>query len=341
VTAIKGMRVGPRGSRPDASTRPSRRGAWDVVIVGAGPAGLSAALILARACRRVLLCDTGTPRSWASKRMHGFLTREGISPAEFRKRAHRELKQFPNLEFVSREVTNARRQADGSFVVKMGRRSVRCRKLLIATGVFDHLPKLDGIDALFGTSVFQCPYCDGWEVRGEPVAVYGKQRRGLEIARAMTAWTDDILLCSDGRLRLGSEERAALERNGIELVDEPIARLEGRHGRLQRIVFRSGREEARTALFFDMPSSEQSSLAESLGCQFTHKGGVRCGQHEATTVPGVFVAGNIIKDVQLAIVAAAEGARAAFGINRALTREEFDRNATGVRRMNHPSIQGR
>jgi thioredoxin reductase len=106
---------------------------------------------------------------------------------------------------------------------------------------------------------------------------------------------------------------------------------------LQSIVFRSGRKKRRTALFFDTPTSAQSSLAESVGCQFTHKGGVRCGEHEATSVPGVFVAGNIVKDVQLAIVAAAEGARAAFGINRALTSEDFDRKATGARRISHPS----
>jgi thioredoxin reductase len=321
-------------------TKPvATRAAWDVVIVGAGPAGMSAALILARACRRVLICDAGTPRSWASKRMHGFLTREGISPSEFRKVARRELEQFPNLKYLSRAVTSATRRSDGFFAVKLGRQSVTCRKLLIATGVFDHLPKLDGIAPLFGTSVFQCPYCDGWEVRGQPVAVYGKYRRGLEIARAMTAWTDDILLCSDGRSRLATDDRIALQRNGIELAEEPIARLEGRNGRLQRIVFRSGRQESRTALFFDMPSSPQSSLAKSLGCEFTHKGGVRRGQHEATSVPGVFVAGNIIKDVQLAIVAAAEGARAAFGINRALTREEFDLNATGALRTDHPPLR--
>ena len=268
----------------------SRRTAvWDVIIVGAGPAGLSAALILARGAPRVLLCDTGTPRSWAAKQMHGFLTREGISPSEFRELAHCELKQFPNLEYRSREVTGARRRRDGSIAVRMGRQSATCRKLLIATGVFDQLPELEGIDALFGTSVFQCPYRDAsGSARREPVAVYGKHRRGLEIARALTAWTGDILLCSDGRSRLGSEHRAALERNGIELVEEPVARLEGRDGRLQRIVFRSGRQEARAALFFDTPCSAQSSLAEAIGCRFTHKGGVRCGQHEATSVPGRF-----------------------------------------------------
>ena len=272
--------------------------------------------------------------------MHGYLTRENVPPPQFRKLAHKELKRYPSLRFVPKEVTRARRRRDGSFSVRVGGRSETCRKLLVATGVLDQLPKLEGIDAFFGTSVFQCPYCDGWEVRNKPIAVYGKYRRGFEIARAMTAWTDDVLLCTDGHSRLSPEARVALRRNGIALIEEPIARLEGRGAHLRRVVFRNGRKVPRSALFFDTPSSAQSRLAESLGCQFTHRGGVRCGQYEATSVPGVFVAGNIIKDVQLAIVAAAEGARAAFGINRALTREEFDRKATGVRRMEHPSMEG-
>jgi thioredoxin reductase len=311
---------------------------WDVVIAGAGPAGLSAALVLGRACRKVLLCDTGTPRSWASKEMHGFLTRDCIAPEDFRRLAHEELGRYPSVVFRAIEVTHARRDAAGHFSVTLGRRlRVRSRKLLIATGLFDHLPAIDGIDQFFGTSVFQCPYCDGWETRNAAIAVYGKRRRGFEMARALTAWSRDIVLCTDGASRLSTSDRAHLQRNQITVVEERIERLEGARGQLRQIVFRSGRRLERSALFFDTPASGQSKLAEALGCQFARHGGIKCGQYEATSVPGVFVAGNIIRDVQLAIVAAAEGTRAAFGINRALTREDFERRATGSRRIQHPS----
>jgi thioredoxin reductase len=313
---------------------------WDVVIAGAGPAGLSAALVLGRARRNVLLCDTGTPRSWAAKEMHSFLTRDGIAPAEFRRLAHEELSRYPGVVFREAEVSAASRDADGYFAITIGKGGrVRSRKLLIATGVFDHLPKLDGIEQFFGTSVFQCPYCDGWEVRDAPIAVYGKRRRGFEMARAMTAWSNDIVLCTDGAARFTATEKSHLHRNGIPIIEDRIERLEGTRGQLSEIVFRGGRRLKRSALFFDTPSSGQSKLAEAVGCQFARHGGIKCGQHEATSVPGVFVAGNIIKDVQLAIVAAAEGTRAAFGINRALTREDFDRQATGSRRIQHPSLE--
>jgi len=158
---------------------------WDVVIIGAGPAGLSAALVLGRACRKVLLCDTGTPRSWASKEMHSFLTRDGVAPAEFRRVAHQEIGRYRNVTFCEVEVTHAERRPDGYFRVTLqGKRTVVGRKLLLATGVFDQLPKLTGIEQFFGSSMFQCPYCDGWELRGASIAVYGKRQRGVEMARA-------------------------------------------------------------------------------------------------------------------------------------------------------------
>jgi thioredoxin reductase len=319
-------------------SRPRDAARFDVVIAGAGPAGLSAALVLGRARRKVLICDTGAPRSWASEEMHAFLTRDGCPPDRFRALGRQELRRYPSVRFRQAEVTHARRSGPGFEVTVNGDDKAFCRKLLIATGLRDVLPPLEDIASYFGKTVFQCPYCDGWEMRDAPTAVYGKRRRGFELARAMTAWTSDIVLCSDGPSGLSRAQRAQLEANGIELIEEKIARLEGRRGRLTAVVFRSGRLLRRAALFFDLPTRGHSSLGEMLGCELSGHGRIKCGRYEATSVPGTFVAGNVIDDVQLAIVAAAEGARAAFGINRALTREDFDAKATGKRRIEHPSF---
>jgi len=273
--------------------------------------------------------------------MHAYLSRDGIVPARFRDLCRKEVLKYPNVRFAAMEVQAASRVGTG-FGVSLGRmaegkrpvshvRPVTARKLLIATGVYDLLPPLPGIQPLYGRSVFQCPYCDGWEMRGKRIVVYGRRQRGLQMARAMTAWTDDIVLCTDGRCGYSHEERQHLLRNGITIDERRIAELRGRRGKLVAVVFQDGVTLARDALFFDTPSRAQSKLAESLGCKFGRNGGVLCGDYEATSVPGVFVAGNIIRDVQLSIVAAAEGTRAAFGINRALTREDFDRRS-GARR---------
>ena len=312
---------------------------WDVVILGGGPAGLSAALLLGRCCRRVLVCDAGRPRNWAAERMHGFMTRDDIEPSEFRALALEELRRYDNVELWEGEVTDVARESDTTFRVFLDNdRSELARKMLIATGVKDQLPPLPRIEQFWGKTVHQCPYCDGWEVRGTPIAVYGKRARGLEMARAMTAWTSDIALCTDGPSGLKARDRARLARNGIELIEERIAELTGDNGRLDAVVFESGRRLPRRALFFDTACISETQLARKLGCQLTRKGHIRCGRYEATSVPGVFVAGNLIEDVQLAIVAAAEGTRAAFGINRSLTREDYERRATGEQHVEHPPV---
>lgn len=313
---------------------------FDVIIVGAGPAGLSAALILGRCGRKVLLCDRGTPRNWASKAMHGFLSRDGIDPGEFSAIALRELERYPDVRFEAVEVNRAAPSPPDGFTVTAGTRTVSARKLLIATGLVDQLPPIDGLADLFGSSVFQCPYCDGHEYRDQILVALGRRRRGLEMARALTCWSRRIVLCTDGAAGFSAAEREALRRNDIRLVETRVQRLEGEGGQLRQVVFRDGSTLACDALFFDTPSRSQSDLAAQLGCTFTRHGGVACGKYEATAVPGVYVAGNIVRNVQLSIVAAAEGANAAFGINRALTREDFNRRASGSRAVEHTPPQG-
>jgi len=273
--------------------------------------------------------------------MYAYLSRDSIEPARFREIGRRQLARFPEVELRDVEIKQARRAGRDGFEVTLatGRR-VKCRKLLIATGMMDILPPIPGFEQLFGHTVFQCPYCDGWEMRGKALAVYGHRRRGFEMARALTAWTDDIVLLTDGRSHYTATERRHLARNGIRLVEKRIDALVGQRGQLRAVRFRDGASLARQGLFFDTPSRSQSTLADSLGCRYGRHGGILCGQYEATSVPGVFVAGNIIRDVQLSIVAAAEGARAASGINRALTREKFARRATGSRRVQHPAPVG-
>ena len=297
---------------------------YDVVIVGAGPAGLSAALFLGRCRRRVLLCDNGHPRNEASQAMHGFLSRDGMPPLEFLRLAREELRKYDTVEVRDVTVTDARCTDESRFETCLETGEVvRSRKLLIATGVRDNLPAIDGIDALYGRSVFHCPYCDGWEVRDQPLAVYGRGARGYGLSLELTAWSRDILLCTDGPSELDAEQVARLERNGIALREDRVARLEGTDGILERVVFADGSSAGRRALFFTTGQYQQSALAIRLGCEINDKGTVHTGKYETTHLPGLFVAGDASRAVQWVIVAAAEGAEAAFAINTDLIEEDL------------------
>jgi thioredoxin reductase len=293
------------------------------VIVGAGPAGLSAALVLGRCRRAVLVCDAGKPRNWASHALHGYLTRDGIDPAEFRAIGRRELQRYGTVELHDIGARAAECRAGRFYVTLADGSEVSARKLLIATGVLDNVPEIPGMSDLYGRSVFHCPYCDGWEVRDQPIAVYGKGSRGLGLTLELSAWSGDLVLCTDGPSGIDDEGRARLARNGIALREDRVRAVEGRDGILQRIVFETGGALPRRALFFTTGQFQQSELAVRLGCEFNEKGTVRTGKYESTHLSGLYVAGDASRAVQWAIVAAAEGAEAAFAINTDLIREDL------------------
>jgi thioredoxin reductase len=298
----------------------------DVVIVGAGPAGLSAAMMLGRCRRSVLVVDNGKNRNAASHALNGFLTRDGTPPGEFLRIAREELTKYETVQLMSDEVVAAECQQDlASFCITLasGER-VYSRKLLLATGVVDNLPEIPGFRELYGRSVFHCPYCDGWELRDQPLAVYGRGARGLGVVLELTAWSRDLVLCTDGPSELDDEARQRLARNGIHVREECITRLEGDgDGVLRRIVFDGGEPLDRRALFFTTGQYQRSDLLMRLGCEFNDKGTVRTGKYESTHLPGLFVAGDASRAVQWVVVAAAEGAEAAFAINTDLLKEDL------------------
>ena len=298
---------------------------YDVIVVGAGPAGLSAALMLGRCRRSVLVCDTGRPRNAASKALHGFLSRDGIAPQDLLAIGRKELERYETVEFRAVEVVDARWcKEEKRFEINVATgEHLRSRKLLLATGVADNVPDIDGIRELYGTSVFHCPYCDGWEVRDQPIAIYGRGEKGHGLALELTVWSRDLVLCTNGPCELRDNQRERLERHGIAVREEPIARLEGDAGILRHIVFESGERLPRRAMFFTEGQFQHSHLSTSLGCEFNDKGTVRTGKYETTHVPGLFVCGDASRRVQWVVVAAAEGAEAAFAINTDLLKDDL------------------
>ena len=294
---------------------------FDVLVVGGGPAGLSAALMLGRCRRRVLVCDLGEPRNRQSQALHGFLTRDGVPPRTLADLGRRELTAY-GVEFRCVGVTDARR-GDGYFRVALANGAEEhARYLLIATGVVDSLPAVPGVEACYGISVFHCPYCDGWEWRDRRLLALGRGRNASALALSLRTWSHDVLLCSNGAKIIG-EARERLGRHGVTIRTERITALEHRDGLVTAVVFDDGTRVPRDAVFFTTGQHPQSELATRLGCTLTEHGLVKTGMLCDTNVPGVYVAGDASRDAQFAIVAASEGVKAAVAINKALQKAEL------------------
>lgn len=297
---------------------------YDVIIIGGGPAGKSAALVLARCRRSVLLIDEGKGRNRASRSLNGYLTRDGTRPSRFLALARVELARY-GVKFLAGTVRDAARRADGCFNVTPARgRALVARKLLLATGVQDVLPAIEGVTDFYGVSVHHCPYCDGWEHAGEPLAAYGSGRKAIGLAQLLRVWSDDVVACTNGG-RLSAADRSRARDLGIALRTERVVRLEGRAGSLRLVHFESGPPLPRRALFFNTGQFQRSDLPRRLGCEFKKNGGVKTDKRQGTCVAGLFLAGDAEKEVQFVIVAAAQGATAATAINGELVEEASER----------------
>lgn len=222
------------------------------------------------------------------------------------------------------EVTNVCPVSNGlhGFQVELRDGStVTARKVLLATGMTDTLPRVPGFMEVYGTSAFHCPYCDGWEVRDMPLAAYASGEEASGFALALLNWSRDVALCTDGGAPLEKRELNRLQIHGVRLFPQKLRQLESTHGKLTRILFQDGTVLDRTALFFHTGRDQRSDLPARLGCDFTSHHAVNTTRFEQSNLPGLYVAGDASRDVQFVSVAAAEGVKAAYAINQDLMRE--------------------
>lgn len=294
---------------------------YDVTIIGAGPAGLSAALLLGRCMRKIILFDSGEYRNAYSHAMNGFISRDGTKPQEFIRLSRQDLSKYDIL-IQDKTIVKAQLK-DGMFqVTDTDNKVYLSRRLLIATGVKDYWPQLPGIEPFNGKSVHHCPYCDGWESRNKALGAYGKNRDAVGLSLSLKTWSSDVTLYTDGTRRLRKEDLLLLEQNEIKVCTAAITRVEGKGTQLQRIILPTGQAMPCEALFFSTGTEQRSDLVKQLGCHFTQKGVVKTYKNQQTNIPGLYVAGDAARDMQLVIVAAAEGTKAGVAINKEL-QEEF------------------
>ncbi|MFC4052502.1 NAD(P)/FAD-dependent oxidoreductase [Actinomadura syzygii] len=294
--------------------------AFDVLIAGGGPAGMSAALTLGRTHRRVLLLDAGEGRNAPADAVHNFLTRDGTPPARLREIGRKELSAYPTVRIQDDAITDVAAGPPFEVTLAGDGKKVRARRLVLATGLADDLPDLPGVARLWGRSAFHCPYCHGYECTGKTVAVMGSEPARVRLALQLSRFAADVVLCTNG---------VPFQAKGIGVRCEPVVRLDADGDRLERIVFADGPPLDRDAVFVENVPRQRSDLAARLGCALLPDGSVEIEEFARTSVPGVYAAGDMARratfpmPMAAVVGAAASGTLAGAVADQDLISEDF------------------
>ena len=295
---------------------------YDVAIVGGGPAGLSAALWLARYLHKVVVVDSGDPRNWETRGINGFLGHQGIRSPELRSIGREEAAQF-GVEFVSGVVDTADNETGELFSIQLRDETViESRRILLAIGIKDVWPAIPGLGDCYGETVHVCPDCDGYETRDKKTVVIGRGRKAVGMALALTTWTKQIVICSNGQTPdIPQKLLDLLKAQNIPVLDQSITCVLSKDREIRGIELEGGMSLDCERLYFAIGQYPADDLGAQLGCKRDELGRLVIDDRNHTSVKNVYAAGDIAAGVQLAIVAAASGAVAAIAIHHSLLPE--------------------
>jgi thioredoxin reductase len=294
---------------------------YDVVVIGGRAAGLSAALVLSRARRRVLVVDAGTPRNAPAAHMHGFLSRDGMPPAQLLEGGRQEVEGYGGVIKQGAATELVRCDGSGFQVLLDDGDRVSARRLLVTTGLRDELPDIPGMGDRWARDVLHCPYCHGWEVRDQPIGVLWNGPDSVRFTQTVRQWTDDVLLFAPAG-KITPAERDQLVARAIGLVEGRVSRVVVEDDRLTGVELDDGQVVPRAAVFVHPRFVPQSELLARIGCEVDENGWVVTGQYGVTTVPGLWAAGNVANSRAQVITAAGEGSAAAIALNADLVEED-------------------
>ncbi|MFC4115697.1 NAD(P)/FAD-dependent oxidoreductase [Nonomuraea zeae] len=305
----------PNGS----ASRTVDDGVFDAVVVGAGAAGLNAALLLGRARRKVVVIDAGEPRNAPAAHMYGFLSRDGSAPATVLELGRAEIARY-GVRLIQGRVD----QIDHGYDVRMvGGRVLKARRLLVATGLRDELPDIPGVRERWGKDLLHCPYCHAYEVRDQPLAVLGTHPGAVHQALLLRGWSDDVVFFPH-TLELTALDRERLQARGLRTVEGEVKQLVIDGDRLRGIELTDGHTVPRAAAFLFPRMVPRDELLTDLGCAKDDSGWVVTDRSGRTSITGVWAAGNVIDPRAQVIAAAGMGSAAAFAINTDLLDEDVD-----------------
>lgn len=304
---------------------------YDAVVIGGGAAGLSAATVLARARRRVAVVDAGEPRNAPAEHVHGFLSRDGMSPAQLLAVGRAEVIGYGG-EVMQGRVLAIEKLGERRFVVRRsGGPDIATRGVIVATGLRDELPEIPGLREQWGVGVVHCPYCHGYEVRDTPIAVLGGDNRPFTIHQAslVRQWSADVTFFPN-RIVLDTEERTRLTARGIRVVDGDVTRIVMEDGQLCGVELADGQVVPRSTVFVGPRFVPHDDLLTDLGCDTGEDAWAATDPTGLTSVPGVWAAGNVVDSPAQLITAAGAGSKAAIALNHYLLAQDVEQAVATV-----------
>ncbi|MEQ8474686.1 NAD(P)/FAD-dependent oxidoreductase [Fulvivirga sp.] len=295
---------------------------FDVIIIGGSYSGLAAGMALGRSLRQVLILDSGQPCNRQTPHSHNFLTQDGKSPMEISTLARQQVNAYSTVRQHDAFVINAQQVRD-EFVITTATEIFRAKKLILATGIKDILPAIDGFSECWGITVLHCPYCHGYEIRHQNTGVLGNGDKGYEFVSLISNWTTKLTLFTNGVSTLSAEQQSKLSQKSISIIQTEIEKLEHINGHLQRIHFKDGSSMEIQAIYAPRPFEQHSNLASILGCEITDDGYIKTDLMQKTTVPGIYACGDNVTRNRTVANAVATGTTAGMMLNKEMTVEEF------------------
>lgn len=294
----------------------------DCAIIGGGPAGLSAALVVGRGRKQVIVFDDELPRNRVTQESHGFITNDGMTPFEIRRAGEADLQKYPNIKIKRSKIVEIQKKEERFTLLTHEGDTFEAKKIILATGLQDILPEIEGIHDVYGKTLFSCPFCDGWELKDKALALIAENQRALHMAKLLSNWTKDLIVFTNGHV-LAEEDKVLLTAHSIQIIDVPIVSIDHDNGQLRSLQLANGETVKREGGFVASEFKQSAPFAEKLGCQMTKNAGIETDILGRTTVSGVFACGDNLGGPAQLVLAAAAGSQAGMGVIHELVQEEF------------------